>query len=56
MASEVLKNKRKNASFRVPLRSFLKLCRDTGLLDDSFSAVDADLIFAKATQKGHELI
>lgn len=55
MASEVLKNKRENASFRVP-RSFLKLCRDTGLLDDSFSAVDADLIFAKATQKGHELI
>lgn len=34
-------------------RSFLKLCKDTGLLDkDSFTAVDADLIFAKASEWG----
>lgn len=31
-------------------RSFLKLCKDTGLLNDSFTAVDADLIFAKAVE------
>ena len=31
-----------------PLRSFLKLCKDTGLITDTFNAVDADLIFARA--------
>ena len=35
-------------SLSLPMRCFLKLCRDTGLIDDTFSAVDADLIFAKA--------
>ncbi|CAJ1345732.1 unnamed protein product, partial [Effrenium voratum] len=37
-------------------KCFLKLCRDTGLIDDTFSAVDADLIFAKVLQKGHRRI
>lgn len=33
-------------------KSFLKLCRDTGLVDRKFSATDADLIFAKVVPKG----
>ncbi|CAE7468887.1 TPPP2, partial [Symbiodinium sp. CCMP2456] len=33
-------------------KCFLKLCRDTDILDDSFTAVDADLTFAKALRKG----
>lgn len=37
-------------------KSFLKLCKDTGLLNDSFTAVDADLIFAKALKKGQRRI
>lgn len=38
----------------VQQRSFLKLCKDTGLLNDSFTAVDADLIFAKAVDGSME--
>ena len=40
--------------FLVQQRSFLKLCKDTGLLNDSFTAVDADLIFAKAVDGSME--
>ena len=43
-----------NDLFLVQQRSFLKLCKDTGLLNDSFTAVDADLIFAKAVDGSME--
>lgn len=33
-------------------KSFLKLCKDTGIIDSSFTAVDADLTFAKVLKKG----
>lgn len=32
-------------------RSFVRLCRDTQLLDDKFTALDADFLFTKVTQK-----
>ena len=33
-------------------RCFLKLCRDAEILDDTFTAVDADLTFAKVGSRG----
>jgi len=37
-------------------RSFVKLCRDSDLIDSKFSATDADLVFAKAVLKGQRRI
>mmetsp|Transcript_68770 Transcript_68770/g.151480 ORF Transcript_68770/g.151480 Transcript_68770/m.151480 type:complete len:367 (-) Transcript_68770:64-1164(-) len=37
-------------------KSFLKLCKDTGLITDTFNAVDADLIFARVLKKGQRRI
>lgn len=33
-------------------KSFVKLCKDTGLLDKKFTTTDADLAFAKVCEKG----
>uniref|UniRef100_A0A0G4HZI8 EF-hand domain-containing protein n=1 Tax=Chromera velia CCMP2878 TaxID=1169474 RepID=A0A0G4HZI8_9ALVE len=33
-------------------RTFVKLCRDSGLLDKKFSQTDADLLFVKSKGKG----
>jgi len=37
-------------------RSFVKLCKDCQLLDKGFSSNDADLVFAKACEKGQRRI
>eukprot|EP00933_Yihiella_yeosuensis_P037757 TRINITY_DN31751_c0_g1_i1.p1 TRINITY_DN31751_c0_g1~~TRINITY_DN31751_c0_g1_i1.p1 ORF type:complete len:398 (+),score=71.08 TRINITY_DN31751_c0_g1_i1:95-1288(+) len=37
-------------------KSFAKLCRDSHLIDSSFSATDADLVFSKAAGKGQRRI
>jgi len=37
-------------------RSFAKLCKDCSLIDKSFSARDADLVFAKAVGKGQRRV
>lgn len=37
-------------------KSFVKLCKDTHLVDRAFTPTDVDLIFAKAAPKGHRRI
>lgn len=37
-------------------KTFVKLCKDSGLVDREFSATLADLIFAKAAPKGQRRI
>ena len=37
-------------------KSFVKLCKDCEIVDDVFTQIDADLIFAKVVTKGHRRI
>ena len=37
-------------------KSFVKLCKDTEIVDDVFTQIDADLIFAKVVSRGHRRI
>lgn len=37
-------------------KSFVKLCKDCEIVDDVFTQIDADLIFAKVVSRGHRRI
>ena len=37
-------------------KSFVKLCKDCEIVDNSFTQIDADLIFAKVVSRGHRRI